>query len=250
MDSTARRLLFPFSAPPAARLHALVAARRLKAVASAHAACSATAAGAVAAGTTATDSVIPLPSAASPPAAHHCQLSIVAQRQRIIAAALHSCFATMQPALCRLRRPSLTACSRFDSSASWVSQIVTRLCRYQNLSSASGLAIGVAAPPTVSCQSHCCVRIASSSTTSATKYLRLYSSQHSLLARGSIPRQVESNTKVTALCTARMTGRISICAVCALATGPLRRLGECKAHSTAPLSSLVSASHAMPCTSR
>ena len=73
-----------------------------------------------------------------------------------------------------------------------------------------------------------------------------YSSQHSLLARGSIPRQVESNTKVTALCTAR----ISICAVCALATGPLRRLGECKAHSTAPLSSLVSASHAMPCTSR
>ena len=55
-----------------------------------------------------------------------------------------------------------------------------------------------------------------------------YSSQHSLLARGSIPRQVESNTKVTALCTAR----ISICAVCALATGPLRRLGECKAHST------------------
>ena len=124
MDSTARRLLFPFSAPPT-RLHALVAARRLKAVASAHAACSATAAGAVAAGSAATDSVIPLPSAASPPAAHHCQLSIVAQRQRIIAAALHSCFATMQPALCRLRRPSLTACSRFDSSASWVSQIVS-----------------------------------------------------------------------------------------------------------------------------
>ena len=124
MDSTARRLLFPFLAPPAARLHALVAARRLKAVASAHAACSATAAGAVAAGSAAADSVIPLPSAASPPAAHHCQLSIVAQRQRI-AAALHSCFATMQPALCRLRRPSLTACSRFDSSASWVSQIVS-----------------------------------------------------------------------------------------------------------------------------
>ena len=106
------------------RLHALVAARRLKAVASAHAACSATAAGAVAAGSAAAESVIPLPSAASPPAAHHCQLSIVAQRQRI-AAALHSCFATMQPALCRLRRPSLTACSRFDSSASWVSQILS-----------------------------------------------------------------------------------------------------------------------------
>ena len=119
-----RRLLFPFLAPPAARLHALVAARRLKAVASAHAACSATAAGAVAAGSAAAESVIPLPSAASPPAAHHCQLSIVAQRQRI-AAALHSCFATMQPALCRLRRPLLTACSRFDSSASRVSQIVS-----------------------------------------------------------------------------------------------------------------------------
>ena len=82
-----RRLLFPFLAPPAARLHALVAARRLKAVASAHAACSATAAGAVAAGSAAADSVIPLPSAASPPAAHHCQLSIVAQR----AAAAHHC---------------------------------------------------------------------------------------------------------------------------------------------------------------
>ena len=125
LDPQPRRLLFPFSAPPAARLHALVAARRLKAVASAHTACSATAAGAVAAGSAAADSVIPLPSAASPPAAHHCQLSIVAQRQRIIAAALHSCFATMQPALCRLRRPSLTACSRFDSSASWVSQILS-----------------------------------------------------------------------------------------------------------------------------
>ena len=71
-------------------LHALVAARRLKAVASAHAACSATVAGAVAAGSAATDSVILLPSAASPPPAHHCQLSIVAQRQRIIAAAFHS----------------------------------------------------------------------------------------------------------------------------------------------------------------
>ena len=168
MDSTARRLLFPFLAPPAARLHALVAARRLKAVASAHAACSATAAGAVAAGSAAAESVIPLPSAASPPAAHHCQLSIVAQRQRI-AAALHSCFATMQPALCRLRRPSLTACLRFDSSVSWVSQIVSvpesQQCQWP-------LAIGVATPPTVSCQSHCCVRIASSSTTSATKYLQ------------------------------------------------------------------------------
>ena len=49
---------------------------------------------------------------------------------------------------------------------------LARLCQSQNLSSASGLAIGVATPPTVSCQSHCCVRIASSSTTSATKYLQ------------------------------------------------------------------------------
>ena len=49
---------------------------------------------------------------------------------------------------------------------------LARFCRSQNLSSASGLAIGVATPPTVSCQSHCCVRIASSSTTSATKYLQ------------------------------------------------------------------------------
>ena len=165
MDSTARRLLFPFSAPPAARLHALVAARRLKAVASAHAACSATAAGAVAAGSAATDSVIPLPSAASPPAAHHCQLSIVAQRQRIIAAALHSCFATMQPALCRLRRPSLTACSRFDSSASWVSQIVSvpecQQCQWprQRRCCASNCQL----PESLLC-AHC----ASSSTTSAT----------------------------------------------------------------------------------
>ena len=163
-----RRLLFPFLAPPAARLHALVAARRLKAVASAHAACSATAAGAVAAGSAATDSVIPLPSAASPPAAHHCQLSIVAQRQRIIAAALHSCFATMQPALCRLRRPSLTACSRFDSSASWVSQILSvpesqqcqwpryRRCYASNCQLPESLLRA----------------IASSSTTSATKYLQ------------------------------------------------------------------------------
>ena len=166
VDSTARRLLFPFSAP-AARLHALVAARRLKAVASAHAACSATAAGAVAAGSAAADSEIPLPSAASPPAAHHCQLSIVAQRQRI-AAALHSCFATMQPALCRLRRPSLTACSRFDSSASWVSQILSvsesqqcqwpryRRCYASNCQVPESLLRA----------------IASSSTTSATKYLQ------------------------------------------------------------------------------
>ena len=163
-----RRLLFPFLAPPAARLHALVAARRLKAVASAHAACSATADGAVAAGSAAAESVIPLPSAASPPAAHHCQLSIVAQRQRIIAAALHSCFATMQPALCRLRRPSLTACSRFDSSASWVSQILSvsesqqcqwpryRRCYASNCQVPESLLRA----------------IASSSTTSATKYLQ------------------------------------------------------------------------------
>ena len=53
--------------------------------------------------------------------AEHCRPAA----ERIIAAALHSCFATMQPALCRLRRPSLTACSRFDSSASWVSQILS-----------------------------------------------------------------------------------------------------------------------------
>ena len=78
-----RRLLFPFLAPPAARLHALVAARRLKAVASAHAACSATAAGAVAAGSAAADSValsciaaccasLPAAEHCRPAAAHHC----------------------------------------------------------------------------------------------------------------------------------------------------------------------------------
>ena len=96
--------------------------------------------------------------------AEHCRPAA----ERIIAAALHSCFATMQPALCRLRRPSLTACSRFDSSASWVSQIVS-------------------VPESQQCQwpryrrcyaSNCQVpesllrAIASSSTTSATKYLQ------------------------------------------------------------------------------
>ena len=169
MDSTARRLLFPFSAPPAARLHALVAARRLKAVASAHAACSATAAGAVAAGSAAADSVIPLPSAASPPAAHHCQLSIVAQRPS----------ASLQLRFIRALPPCSQHCAGCGGRHSQLARGSTprqagsaRLCRSQNLSSASGLAIGVAAPPTVSCQSHCCVRIASSSTTSATKYLQ------------------------------------------------------------------------------
>ena len=102
---------------------------------------------------------------------------------------------------------------------------LARFCRSQNLSSASGLAIGVATPPTVRCQSYCCVRLLLAQQRAPQN---TYSRQHSLLARGSIPRQVESNTKGTALCTAR----ISICAVCALATGPLRRLGECKAHST------------------
>ena len=160
---------FPASAPPAARLHALVAARRLKAVASAHAACSATAAGAVAAGSAAADSVIPLPSAASPPAAHHCQLSIVAQRPS----------ASLELRFIRALPPCSQHCAGCGGRHSQLARGSTprqaglaRLCRSQNLSSASGLATGVAAPPTVSCQSHCCVRIASSSTTSATKYLQ------------------------------------------------------------------------------
>ena len=72
----------PFGTPPAA-LHALAfaAARRLKAVVSAHAQCNATAAGAIALGSAAADSVAI--TAASPPE-HHCQLRIVAQQQRII----------------------------------------------------------------------------------------------------------------------------------------------------------------------
>ena len=179
-------------------LHALVAARRPKAVASgsAHAPCSANgnATGAVAAGWNAADSVavscIAACCASLP--AEHCRPAAAHH----IAAALHSCFATMQPALCRLRRPSLTACSRFDSSASWVSCVGPRISAVPVASPSALLRLQLSAARVIAA---CALLLAQQRAPKDT-----YSSQHSLLARGSIPRQVESNTKVTALCTARI----------------------------------------------
>ena len=160
-----------------------------------------------------------------------CRLRCCRFRDSVAVSCIAACCASLPAEHCRPQRPSaslqlhfiraLPPCSQHCAGCgARHSQLargstprqagLARLCRSQNLSSASGLAIGVATPPTVSCQSHCCVRLLLAQQRAPQN---TYSSQHSLLARGSIPRQVESNTKVTALCTAR----ISICAVCALA---------------------------------
>ena len=135
--------------PPAA-LHALRAfevlillrrraraARRLKAVASAHAPCSATAAGAIALGSAAADfiAVTCIAACASLPAAH-CRPAAAHHRS-----VMHSCFVghNIQVTTSRqhhaeaVRRASLTACSRFDSSASRVSQLVYSSCWPQSI---------------------------------------------------------------------------------------------------------------------